>query len=88
MLGAAPSHILALVSGNFVRLSLIAALVAGPISWWLINRWLDNFAYRISISAWTFVLTEAIILAIAFSVIGLLTLRALAADPVKNLRTE
>ncbi len=88
VLGAAPSDILGLVAGNFLRLSIIAAIIAGPISWWLINRWLDNFAYRISISGWTFVLTEAIILAIAFSVIGLLTLRALAADPVKNLRSE
>jgi putative ABC transport system permease protein len=88
VLGATPSDILSLVSGNFIRLAAIASAIALPLSWWLIHRWLENFAYRVSIGAGTFLLTESLILLIAFSVISLLTLRAIAADPVKNLRTE
>ncbi|HEY6900095.1 MAG TPA: FtsX-like permease family protein, partial [Puia sp.] len=88
VLGATRSDILGLVSGQFIRLAALASGIALPISWWLANRWLNNFAYRISISVGTFFLTELLILFIAFAVIGLLTLRALAANPVKNLRTE
>ncbi|HEY4061535.1 MAG TPA: FtsX-like permease family protein [Puia sp.] len=88
VLGATPSNILTLVSGNFIRLAAVAATIALPLSWWLIHRWLEDFAYRVTIGVGTFLLTECLILLIAFSVISLLTLRAIAADPVKNLRTE
>jgi len=88
VLGAGKSHILGLISGKFIRLAAIASGIALPLSWWLANRWLNNFAYRISIGIGTFFLTEILILAIAFAVISLLTIRALAANPVKNLRTE
>ncbi|MBS1662980.1 MAG: ABC transporter permease [Bacteroidetes bacterium] len=88
VLGATRSDILNLISSQFIRLAAIASGIALPVSWWLANRWLNNFAYRISINVGTFFLTEALILLIAFAVIGLLTLRALAANPVKNLRTE
>jgi putative ABC transport system permease protein len=88
VLGATNRNILALVSGNFIRLAAIASAIALPLSWWLIDRWLDNYAYRVSITPWTFFLTEALILAIAFAVIGMLTLRTLSANPVKTLRTE
>jgi putative ABC transport system permease protein len=88
VLGAGTISILRLISGNFTRLAVIASAIALPISWWLINRWLGNFAYRVSVSVWTFFATEFLIGLIAFVVVGALTLRALLADPVKNLRTE
>jgi putative ABC transport system permease protein len=88
VLGAGKLHILRLVSGQFIRLALIASLIALPLSGWLIHRWLDNFAYRVTISAGIFIGTEAVILFIAMAVIGGLTLRALTASPIKNLRTE
>jgi putative ABC transport system permease protein len=88
VLGAGQADILGLISGHFIRLAAIASLIALPLSWWLVNRWLENFAYRISVSVWTFFMTESVILLIAFSVIGLLTLRAAATNPVKTLRTE
>ncbi|HXB07643.1 MAG TPA: FtsX-like permease family protein, partial [Puia sp.] len=88
VLGAGKTHILGLVSGHFLRLAIIASVIALPLSWWLIHHWLDNFAYRVTINAGVFLLTEALILSIALVVIGGLTLRALAASPVKNLRTE
>jgi len=88
VLGAGKLNILRLVSGHFIRLALIASVVALPLSWWLIHRWLDNFAYRVTIGAGIFILTETLILFIAFAVISALTLRTLSASPVKNLRTE
>ena len=88
VLGATLTDIMGLVSGSFIRIAAIASLIALPLSWWLVSRWLENFAYRITISIGTFFLTESVILLIAFSVIGLLTLRAVAANPVRSLRTE
>jgi putative ABC transport system permease protein len=88
VLGAGTINILRLMSGDFIKLVIIASAVALPIGWWLINRWLGHFAYRVSVSVWTFFATEILIGFIALTVIGLLTLRALLADPVKNLRTE
>jgi putative ABC transport system permease protein len=88
VLGAGNINILKLVSGQFIRLAAIASAIALPLSWWLANRWLENFAYRISVSVGTFFGTELLILLLAFSVIGPLTLRALAGNPIKNLRTE
>ncbi|HXB94301.1 MAG TPA: ABC transporter permease [Puia sp.] len=88
VLGADTLNILSLVSGRFFRLAMVASAIALPISWWLISRWLENFAYRVSIGAGGLFFTVALIGMIALSVIGGLTLRALATDPIKNLRTE
>jgi len=88
VLGAGKLNILSLVAGNFIRLAIIASLIALPVSWWFVHHWLDNFAYRVPIGVGNFFVTEILILAIAFAVIAILTLRTLSADPVKNLRTE
>jgi putative ABC transport system permease protein len=88
VLGARLSDILRLLSKDFIRLAILASLIALPLSWWLVHRWLDNFAYRISINVGIFFITLSIVVLIAFSVIGLLTLRTAGANPVKSLRTE
>jgi putative ABC transport system permease protein len=88
VLGADASDILGMVSGSFVRIAMIASLIAFPLSGWLVNNWLRNFAYRVQVSPWAFVITEGLILAVAFSVICILTMKALASDPVKSLRSE
>jgi putative ABC transport system permease protein len=88
VLGAGRSHILGLVAGNFFRLAAIASAIAFPLSWWLVSRWLDNFAYRVYISFGAYVATEGLILGIALAVIGGLTLHTLASNPVKALRSE
>ena len=87
VLGATIPDILSLVSKDFIRLTFLASAIALPLSWWLVHRWLDNFAYRVSISAWIFFITESVLLLIALSVIGLLALRAAMVNPVKTLRT-
>ena len=87
-LGAGVNDILQLISKDFIRLTAVASLIAFPLSWWLVHRWLDNFAYRVSINIGIFFMTESIIVGIAFSVISLVTLRAALVNPVKSLRTE
>jgi len=88
VLGATIPDILTLVSKDFVRLTFIASGIALPLSWWLVHRWLENFAYRVSVSVWIFFITESVLLLIALSVIGLLTLKAAMVTPVKSLRME
>jgi len=88
VLGAQNINILRILSTQIIRLATIAAAISLPVSWWLANRWLDNFAYRITITPLTFLLTVLPILVLILSTITLLTLRALAGNPIKNLRTE
>jgi len=88
VLGAQNIDILQILSSQIIRLASFAAAISLPVSWWLANRWLNNFAYRISITPLTFLLTLLPILVSILSVITLLALRALAGNPVKNLRTE
>ena len=88
VLGAGKMSILKLISGDFIRLAAIASGIALPVAWWLVNRWLESFAYRTTVSAAIILCTEALIGAIALAVVSLLTLRVLIANPVRNLRTE
>lgn len=88
ILGATWTDIMVVISGSFTRIAAIASLVALPLSWWIVQHWLENFAYRTHVSVWTFFCTESVILLIAFSVIGLLTIKAAATNPVKTLHTE
>lgn len=88
VLGATIPDILALVSKDFIKLTFVASGIALPLSWWLVHRWLENFAYRVSISAWIFFVTESVLLVIALSVISLLALKAAMVNPVKSIRTE
>jgi len=88
VLGASIQNILGLVSRDFIRLVALASLIALPLSWWVMNRWLENFAYRVPIGPGTFFITEFITVAIAMSVICILSFRAAIASPVDNLRSE
>ena len=88
VLGASPVGIVTLLTGGFLRLVLLAALIAAPLAWYFMHKWLNDYAYRIDIHWWTFVLTSVIALAIAYLTIGVQALRAGRANPVENLRTE
>jgi putative ABC transport system permease protein len=88
VLGASVQSIVGLLSRDFLKLVIIAALIAFPISWWAMNRWLQDFAYRVSISWWTFVLAGCLALLIAILTISFQAIKAALANPVKNLRTE
>jgi ABC-type antimicrobial peptide transport system permease subunit len=77
-----------LISKEFLRLVLIAFVIAVPLTWWFMNSWLDKYTYRISINPWLFGVVGVIVLLLALVVVSLNTLRAATANPVKSLRSE
>ncbi len=88
VLGASVSSILQLVTGNFVKLVLLANLIALPIAWWAVHKWLENFAYHIPVHWWEFAIAACITLLIASITIGMNAMKAAGANPVANLRSE
>jgi len=88
VLGASVSQIVALLSGDFLKLVMVAFIIAAPIAWMVMNRWLEDFAYRISISWWIFIAAGALALIVALATISFQTIKAAIANPVKSLRTE
>lgn len=88
VLGASVPNILLLLSGDFVRLVLIANVIAIPVAWWIMHNWLQDFAYRINLSWWIFVTAAAIALFIAMATITGQAMRSAMASPAKSLRTE
>jgi ABC-type antimicrobial peptide transport system permease subunit len=88
VLGASVSNIVVLISKDFMWLVIIAFVIAAPLGWWSMQKWLEHFAYRIDIQWWVFVLAAVLAFAIAFITISLQAVRAALSNPVKNLRTE
>jgi len=87
-MGASVQHIVVLLSRHFIKLVLIANLIAWPLAWYVLNRWLRDYAYRVTISWWVFVLAGVIALLIALVTVSMLAMKAAVANPVKSLRTE
>ena len=88
ILGASTQNLLYLLSKDFLVLILIAFIVAIPVSWWVMHNWLQNYAYRINIAWWVFVVAGAAALCIALFTISFQAIKATIANPVKSLRTE
>ncbi len=88
VIGASIMQIISLLSKDFLKLVLIAFVVAVPIAWWGGYKWLQNFAYKTDISIWIFILGGSIMFAMALLILCIRTFRAAAANPVKSLRTE
>ncbi len=88
VLGAEVSGIVALLSGDFLKLVLIAFLIASPVVWFAMNQWLQDFAYRIQISWWVFAVAACAISLIALLTVSVKAIKAALANPVKSLRTE
>lgn len=88
MLGATVSGIVGLLSKDFVKLVLVAMLLASPIAWWAMHSWLENFAYHIDIQWWIFVMAGLAAVAIALLTVSWQAIRAAVANPVKSLRDE
>ncbi|MFL5774324.1 MAG: ABC transporter permease [Flavisolibacter sp.] len=88
ILGATIPDILALVSKDFLKLVLIALILAVPIALYATHQWLQTFVYRINIQWWVFLAAGLLILAISFITISVQALKTASANPVKNLRTE
>jgi len=88
VLGASISQLVTLLTKDFVQLVLIAFVIATPLAWISMNKWLENFAYRTSVSWWIFALSGLLMIAIAFITLSFQTIKAAIANPVKSLRTE
>ena len=88
VLGASVASITNLLAKEFLILVLIAFVVASPIAWLAMNKWLQNYAYRIHISGWVFLITGLIAVIIALLTVSFQAIKAAIANPVKSLRTE
>lgn len=88
VLGASVSGIVQLLSKEFLSLVLISVIIATPIAWWMMNKWLEDFAYRIEIKWWMFLLTGIMMMIIALLTVSYRAIKAAIANPVKSLRTE
>lgn len=88
VLGASVTGIAVLVSRSFIRPVIVAIVIASPVAWWIMQKWLQDFSYRITISWWMFALTGFTALLIAVMTISYQAIKAALANPVKSLRTE
>jgi putative ABC transport system permease protein len=88
VLGASVQNIVVLLSGHFVKLVLIANVIAWPIAFYAMSKWLQDFAYRIDISWWVFGIAGFTSLVIAFATVSFQAIKAAVANPVKSLRSE
>lgn len=88
VLGASVAGIVSLLARDFLKLVVIAFLVAGPIAWWVMTKWLEDFAYRVTIGGWVFVDAAGVAIFITVVTISFRAVRAAAANPVKSLKSE
>jgi putative ABC transport system permease protein len=88
VLGASVPGIVRLLSKEYLQLVIVAIVLATPLAWWAMNKWLQNFAYRIQLQWWMFLLAGLIGIAIAMLTVSVQAIKAAVANPVKSLRTE
>ncbi|SDF73922.1 putative ABC transport system permease protein [Mucilaginibacter pineti] len=88
VLGASVQGITTLLSVDFIKLVLLAILIASPIAWWAMHKWLRDFAYRVAISWWMFAIAGLGVILIAVVTVSFQSIKAAMANPVKSLRSE
>jgi len=88
VIGASVSNITTMLSKDFINLVTISLLIAFPVSWWMMNKWLQSFAYRINITPWVFVIAGFSVIIITLLTISFQSIKAAIANPVNSLRTE
>lgn len=88
VLGASFTTIISMLSKDFLKLVLIAFIIATPLSWYFINQWLQDYPYRINVEWWVFAITGAVTIFISLLTVSLQAIKAAIANPVKSLRTE
>ena len=88
VLGASVADLVVLLSGDFVKLALVAIVIALPLAWWVMNRWLQDFTYRVDMSFWVYLGGALMVMGITVITVSVQALRAAAVNPVKSLRTE
>jgi putative ABC transport system permease protein len=88
ILGASTANLVLALSNDFIKLSLLAVIIATPAAWWCMNLWLSDFSYRITISWTTFAIAGFAVVIISFFTVGTQALKTALANPVKSLKTE
>lgn len=88
VLGASVLSITSFLSGDFIKLVMISFVIASPVAWYIMHKWLEDYAYRINISWWIFVVAGVLALLIALFTVCFQAIKAAIANPVKSLRTE
>ena len=88
VLGAGITSVFNLLSKDFLNLVLISAIIASPVSWWVMHAWLQDFAYRIDMSWWMFSIAGSFVLLIALLTVSYQSIKAAVSNPIKSLRTE
>jgi putative ABC transport system permease protein len=88
VLGASAANIVLLLSKDFIRLVVIAFVIASPLAWFIMHRWLQDFAYRINISWWVFAVAGLLAMIIALATISFQAIKAAVSNPVRSLRAE
>ncbi len=88
VLGANVSGLFALLSKEFLQLVIIALVIASPLAWWAMNKWLENYNYRTDISWWVFAIAGLLAVMIALVTVSFQAIKAAMANPVKSLRAE
>lgn len=88
VLGSSVSGIVQLLSKDFLKLVIVSILIAVPVAWYATHKWLQDFAYRVSINWWVFLIAGALAVIIAFATVSFQAIRAALANPVKSIRTE
>jgi putative ABC transport system permease protein len=88
VLGASISNIVSILSRDFMQLVLLASVIAIPLTWWAMHKWLENFAYQTPVSWWVFGLSVLLMMAVALLTLSIQTIRAANANPVNSLRSE
>ena len=88
VLGASVAGIAALIARDFVKLVLVSVLIATPVAWFVMNRWLEGFNYRIQISGWIFLASGLLAVFIALATVSFQAIKAAIANPVRSLKIE
>jgi ABC-type lipoprotein release transport system permease subunit len=88
VLGASEAGIVTMLTKDFIKLVIVALVIAFPAAWWAMDRWLSSFSYRIDISWWIFVVVGCTAVMIAFLTVSYQSIKAAITNPVKSLRTE
>jgi putative ABC transport system permease protein len=88
VLGASVSGLIFLLLNDFTKLILIAILIATPLAWWMMDKWLDNFIYQVGISPLTFIFSGLILLAISWVTLSYFTLKTSRINPAEILKNE
>jgi putative ABC transport system permease protein len=87
-MGASVHNIFIILSSHFIKLVLLSCVIATPMVWFAMEIWLEDFAYRIQIPAWIFLLTSIIVLLITGITVSFQAIKVAISNPIKSLRTE